>query len=128
MAKIQNLLKKLSEVADVELLQFSGSEPRQFFIELTGVNNVDTLLKGFTPSNHNSEWDKERQKESPEPQSVIQPRQSIAFMSSGKNGVYRRYKETELTAYVHGVAHMIRNSYFLGLTEELTDKNMKLHE
>ena len=124
MAKIDQLIPKLRAEAQKELEMFMGKAERQFFIETFQADSVDALLKEYTPDEHNSKWDEERQKPAPDPERIIQERQAIAFMNSGKLGLYRRYAETELTAHVVGNSRMIRNRYFLSLTDSLTKMKM----
>jgi len=121
MSEIKTLLKKLKDEANEELDMFSGKKERQFFIELLPVSDVDGLLGEYDPAYHNSEWDSCRQESPPDPQKLIRHRQAIAFMNSGRNGVFRRYLESELRSYVHGRSFMIRNHYFLELTKHLVD-------
>ena len=127
MADIKTLLKKLDDAGVKETKISQGDTERQFFIELFGSESVDKLLEEFIPDKHNSDWDAERQKPAPDPQRLIQSRQAIAFMASGRNGMFRRYKETELSAYVHGIAYINRNRRFLKMTKDLTDEGMKMH-
>jgi len=127
MAEIKTLIEKLDSTAEKELHAFVGDREREFFIELFGADSVDRLLEEFMPDKHNSDWDSERQKSAPDPQKLIQSRQAIAFMVSGRNGIFRRYKETELGAYVYGIAYTNRNRHFLKMTKDLTDESMKMH-
>lgn len=126
MAKIDQLIPKLKKEAEKEQDMFSGKERRQFFIEIFPANTLDDLLKEYTPDEHNSAWDAERQKPAPDPEKIIQERLAIAFMGAGKSGVYRRYAETELLTNVMGISRMIRNQYFLSLTDSLV--KMKMYE
>lgn len=107
MAKILELQEKLSEVAEKEKDIFSGKTERQFFIELFPASSLDELLEKFTPSEHNSDWDVENQKikqNSADIDKIIKARRAIAYMQSGKHCMVKHYKETELTAYVMGIA------------------------
>lgn len=121
MAEVKSLLEKLKTESDEELDMFSGKKPRQFFIEVLPADSVDKLMEEYKPDEHNSEWDSERQKDAPDPQKLIIQRQAIAFMNSGRNGMFRRYRENELRAYVHGRSYTIRNHYFLELTKKLVE-------
>lgn len=120
MPRIDSLLPKLRDEADKEYDMFAGDKKREFFIEIIGAESVDDLLKMYEPDEHNQEWDKERQKDAPNIDTIMLNRRAIAFMVSGKMGVFRRYKETELRAHVMGQARMAKNMYMLDRTDEFT--------
>jgi hypothetical protein len=119
MAKILELQEKLLEVAKKERSIFSGDTERQFFIELFSASSVDELLEKFTPSEHNSDWDVENQKvkqNSADIDKIIKARRAIAYMQSGKQCIFKHYKETELTAYIMGKA---RQNWTINELEQL---------
>ena len=114
MADVKKLISNLDSVYEQMTDMFSGSKPRQFFIELyDSGKTIDDLLKEYTPDTYNSEWDTARQKNPMDVDKVMKSRRAIAFMASGKNGIHRRYKENELTAHVFGISRMIRGRNFL---------------
>ena len=107
---------------------FSGSSPREFFIEAFPADDVDALLDEFDPETHNTKWDAERQKPAPNPDKLMANRRAVAFMVAGKMGVHRRYKETELRAHLYGRARMIRNHNFLCQTDMFSDDSLQTYK
>lgn len=120
MPDIKELLPKLSDEIESERDMFSAKRPREYFIELMGVEGTEELLEKYTPDVHNEKWDAERQKPAPDLDVIMKNRRAIAFMSAGKLGVYRHYAENELSARIMGRARMNWNENCLKQTEYFT--------
>jgi len=116
MAKVLDLQKSLSCVAEHERDVYDRKDRRKFFIEWMSdcsenpaVNSVDTLLEAFTPTEHNSAWQGEFQRikqNSADLDKMIKDRRAVAYMFSGKQCCYKHYKEDELSLYKSGMARM----------------------
>lgn len=117
MASIEELVPKLKSEAEKEQDMFSGDKEREFFIELMEVGSLDELLKLYDPDTHNQKWDAERQKRAPNLDVLMKNRRAIDFMSAGRLGVYRHYKEDELRSHVQGIARMLWNQNCLEQTK-----------
>ena len=118
MAEVTELLDKLKKEAEDERDMFSGSKPRQFFIELMESDSIDKLLEEYDPKDHDTKWAKEYQKVNPDIDELMKNGRAIDFMSAGKLGVIRHYMENELDAHVRGMARINWNVNILKQTKE----------
>ena len=119
--KAGELIGKLDHQAEEEIGMFSGEAARRFFIEQVGAGSVDGLLDMFSAGEHNESWDAERQKYPADVRKLEADRRAVAFMGSGKLGVYRRYRENELSARIAGRARCLWRRNALGRSRQLLE-------
>ena len=111
-SKIEFLIDRLCRVASDGELAFSGEVPREFFTEMYD-ENPGVILSDHLPDSHDDSWETEWAKNPHDVDKLMLDRRAIAFMSSGRGGVHRQYKENELRAFVYGRSRMIRRHNFL---------------
>lgn len=121
MPKIQTLQKALVKTAKYEKEVYRRKRRRKSFLEMMSeyyspeyadekqIGGLGALLWAFTPTYHNSEWEKEFQKikqNEADQDKIIKNRRAVAYMFSGKQCCFKHYGESELSLHAAGINRM----------------------